>query len=123
VDFALENAVEGCVRECFGALVATRQASSARDPRVARAMARIAVDETRHAALAWEIARWLGPRLEASERERVTRAMRGAIASLRCEVAATPSDVATELGLPTGPDAERLVDAFGADCMAAVAAA
>jgi hypothetical protein len=123
VDFAIENAVEGCVRESFGALVATRQARAARDPRVARAMARIAVDETRHAALAWEIARWLRPRLEAGERARVTRAMRGAIASLRCEVSATPSDVAGELGLPTGPEAARLVDAFGAECMATVLAA
>jgi hypothetical protein len=114
VDFAVENAVEGCVRECFGALVATRQAARARDPEVAREMGRIARDETRHAALAWEIARWLAPRLDADARERVEQARRAALASLRCEVALTPRSVARALGLPTGAEAQRLVDAFSA---------
>jgi hypothetical protein len=46
---ATENAVEGCVRETYGALVALWQARHARDPVVAAAMAPIAADETRHA--------------------------------------------------------------------------
>jgi hypothetical protein len=114
VDFAVENGVEGCVRECFGALVATRQASRATDPEVAREMGRIARDETRHAALAWEIARWLAPRLSPGDRARVKAAMESAVVALRHESSRTPADVAASLGLPTGAEARRLVDAFGA---------
>jgi hypothetical protein len=116
--FAIENAVEGCVRECFGALVATRQAARARDPQLAQEMGRIARDETRHAALAWEVARWLSPRLGAESRRRVKEAMIDAVATLRREAAATPSDVALELGLPTGTEASALVDSFAASLLA-----
>jgi hypothetical protein len=121
LDFAIENGVEGCVRESFGALVATRQASRARDPEIAQAMKTIAKDETRHAALSWAIARWVAPRLRAEERARVDAAMERAIASLRVEAAATPEDVARELGLPTRGEAEALVDGFAAACFRAAA--
>jgi hypothetical protein len=112
--FALENAVEGCVRECFGALVATRQATHAVAPDVRAAMRSIADDETRHAALAWQVARWATPRLDLAARLRLCRAMRAAVSSLRCEVARTPADVAAELGLPSGEEGGALVDAFAA---------
>jgi hypothetical protein len=116
VDFAIENAVEGCVRECFGALVATGQATRARDRRVGRAMSGIARDETRHAALAWAIARWVAPRLTDGERARVSAATRDALASLRDEMGALRDGIARELGLPTGDEARALVDAFAAAC-------
>jgi hypothetical protein len=41
-EMALENVVEGCVRETFGAVVAMIQAERAGDARVRRAMRRIA---------------------------------------------------------------------------------
>jgi hypothetical protein len=110
--FAIENAVEGCVRESFAALVATRQATCAPDPELDLAMGRIAKDETRHAALAWEIARWVEPRLSAAARARVRRAAREALTVLRCEVQATPASLARALGVPKGRDAAALVDAF-----------
>jgi hypothetical protein len=112
--FAIENAVEGCVRECFGALVATHQAANARDPEVRRALSAIAEDETRHAALAWEVARWVTPRLRPSERARVARAMRGAFEALACEARSTPGDAGRELGLPEANHARALVEAFAA---------
>ncbi|MCA9579307.1 MAG: ferritin-like domain-containing protein [Myxococcales bacterium] len=68
LDVALENAREGCVRETFGALVATHQAQHARDPRVAEVLGVIAEDETRHAALAWDLAAWLDGVLTPAER-------------------------------------------------------
>jgi hypothetical protein len=52
-ELAVENAVEGCVRETYGALTAIWQARTAKDPSVAAAVRRIARDETRHAALSW----------------------------------------------------------------------
>ncbi len=112
--FALENAVEGCIRESYGALVATWQATHAPAPDVAHAMTRIARDETRHAALAWSIARWLRPRLDVATRAHVASAMRGALAALRCDVRATPAATALALGLPYGEAGATLVDRFAA---------
>jgi hypothetical protein len=71
---AVENVVEGCVRETWGALVATRDARTHSNPAVRAAMKRIAPDETRHAALAWSISSWLEPRLTRSASERVRQA-------------------------------------------------
>jgi hypothetical protein len=68
LEIAQENAVEGCVRETFGALLAWQQATSAQDPVFARVLRGIAADETRHAALAWEVAAFIEPKLSARER-------------------------------------------------------
>jgi hypothetical protein len=76
IDVAIENAVEGCVRETFGALLAHWQAGHAEDPQVRATMKRIARDETRHSALAWQTHRWLCSRLESPERHRVIEMMR-----------------------------------------------
>lgn len=103
LDVALENAVEGCVGETFGALVAHYQANAATDPVLARALGRIAEDETAHAALAWDLAAWLEPRLTTEEQVQV-RAARGArVASLRSELARDPATRDPAVGLPDGP--------------------
>lgn len=108
---ALENVVEGCVRETFGALLATWQASHARDAQVRRAMKRIAVDETRHAALAWAIARAIEPRLDEAARRRIAAARVRAIAALRSDASAPVSrEVAREAGLPGPAEATRMLD-------------
>lgn len=73
-EIALENAVEGCVRETAGALLAQRQAESAREPRLKQALTRIARDEAEHAALAWDVDAWLMPRLTPLDRRRVEAA-------------------------------------------------
>jgi hypothetical protein len=108
---AIENAVEGCVRETYGALVATWQATHATDPAVRRAMRGIAADETRHASLAFRVARFLDTRLDARARTRVERARTRAIARLRDEVARdVPSaELAGLAGVPDAVVAERLV--------------
>jgi hypothetical protein len=56
---ALENTVEGCVRETWGALSAAVQARTARDPQLAELYAAIAPDELSHAELSWDIHAWL----------------------------------------------------------------
>jgi len=110
-DVALDNAVEGCVRETFGALVAHHQALHARDEEVRGAMVRIAEDETRHAELSWAIHRWAREQLSASEREALRAAQQQAVAKLR-EEAALPLDAAlvTEAGMPAPEAAAALVD-------------
>ncbi len=52
--------------------------------------------------------------VDSDRREPVRRAIAAALASLRAEAARVPPDVAAELGLPTGAEAERLVEAFAA---------
>ena len=89
VSIACENAVEGCVRETFGALEATWQAKNAADGEVRSKMARIAIDETRHAALAWAVHQWAWTKLDARGQRRVLRARRDAVATLARE-SATP---------------------------------
>ncbi|RYZ44254.1 MAG: ferritin-like domain-containing protein [Myxococcaceae bacterium] len=110
-EVARDNAVEGCVRETYGALVAHHQALHARDAEVREAMVRIAEDETRHAELSWDIDRWARPRLSVQEREALREAQRHAVALLREEVAA-PIDagLVTEAGLPTPEVALALLD-------------
>jgi len=109
-DIALENAIEGCVHETYGALVAQLQASRATNPEVRATMARVARDETRHAALAWRIASWLDRRLTPAARDRVRRARAEAARALATR-ARVPDFAAARatLGLPDPDEAERMV--------------
>lgn len=98
---AHENAVEGCVRETFGALQATYQSAHARDAELARVLGVIARDETRHAALAWDVAAWLEPQLSDGQRRSLVGARRRAVATLRRDLGvAAPPDAAALAGVP-----------------------
>jgi rubrerythrin len=108
--FATHNAIEGCVRETFGALVATFQAQHATDRDIAAAMRKIARDETAHAALSWELARWAHARLAPEERARVEAARLRAITELRSELAEEPPrEIIDRAGFPTAREAEVLL--------------
>jgi hypothetical protein len=104
---AIENAVEGCVRETWGAIVASWQAATARDLEIRAAFARIARDETRHAALAWAVDRWATPRLGQTERARVADARAAAANELSGDIAHAPH--LALLGLPSGKHAHELL--------------
>lgn len=110
-DVALENEIEGCVRETYGALVAMWSGENARDPVVRAAMKRIARDEARHAALSGQISAWLRPRLnrDAHDALRVARA-RAVDALLREVEHAAPADVVAQAGLPTSAQARALLE-------------
>ncbi|HEX9104661.1 MAG TPA: hypothetical protein VF997_20765 [Polyangia bacterium] len=91
---ARENAVEGLVREAYGARVAI-------DPA-------IGADEQRHAALAADVHAWIRPRLPYAARLRVDEARDAARAQLVAECAVElPRAVRDALGLP---DATRAVE-------------
>ena len=112
---ALENVAEGCVRELYGALVATFQARTAQDLQVRSAMARIAREETRHAALSLSLQRWLERRLDRSAVARVAAARRVAAHRLRLEIAHQPElACAEQAGLPTVHQAQWLFDSLSA---------
>jgi hypothetical protein len=112
---ALDNATEGCVRETFGAMIATWQARAAGDPVVRRIMRRVAIDETRHAALALRVAEWAERRLDRAARERVENAKREAATSVLRELECEPSaDLRSIAGVPSGEEARQLASALNA---------
>lgn len=104
---ARENAVEGCVRETWAALLAAYQAMSAEDPAFRALMAEVAVDERRHAELAWAIDAWARTRLSAAEVRELDDALAGAAAALRPSVD-PPAPLAGPLGLPQLARAEPM---------------
>jgi hypothetical protein len=113
--FALENAVEGCVRETWGALLAHHQAARAADGAVRCACALIADDETKHAELSWAAHAWLLGQLSEGERAAIEGAMREAAAELLGELAVGGGLSAGEraqLGLPSVAEACALMDSL-----------
>jgi hypothetical protein len=123
VEIAIENAVEGCVRETFGAAVAIVQSRDARDVGVRRAMQRIAKDEARHSQLAWAVAEWIDGQLDAAARRRVQRAREEAIAQLRRETGQLTEAAITErLGMPSAAQASAMLDTLGGSLWSRIAA-
>lgn len=117
---ALENAVEGCARETFGAVLALHQATHAPDAQLQRAMRGIASDEARHAELSWKVAAWLAPLLSESERVEVEWARKCACEEL---VQNDVLPVWRESGLPDPRTTRRLARAFATESAALGAAA
>jgi hypothetical protein len=100
-EVALENAVEGCIRETYGALVGAYQAVRARDLDLRLAMRTIAPEEARHAALAHAVHQWALSRLSADERDKLRRAQVAAVFSLARECSVPPDcELMEQAGLP-----------------------
>ncbi|MEY2931764.1 MAG: hypothetical protein RL033_2513 [Pseudomonadota bacterium] len=119
LEIALENAVEGCVRECWGALCAHYQAQTAAAADVRAVWRDIAGDETEHAQLSRDVAHWLEARLTADERAQVAAARAGAIFALRRELDTDISPaLVRELGLPGRELALTQFDALTAQVLA-----
>jgi hypothetical protein len=114
---ATENAIEGCVSETFGVVLATWQGRNARDGAVRRAMRSIARDELRHAELAWAIAAWAAGKLTRSERARVRAARDGAVSGLGRSLATLLAN--DDLGLPDARSAGAMLDSLRATTFSA----
>jgi hypothetical protein len=106
-----ENAVEGCVRETFGALVTGWQARTAGDAEVRRALSSISRDELRHSELAWAVDAWAAGLLSSPERERIRQLRREALSALEHEVSSQPppEHFVREAGVPTREQALSLL--------------
>jgi hypothetical protein len=110
---ARENAVEGCIRETYGALVAHYQARAADSAELRDAMRRIADDETSHASLSWDVAAWVEPRLSPAEREQLATARVDALRELCISVQRDPTDEGLRAaGVPGRLEAEQLLSAL-----------
>jgi rubrerythrin len=109
-EMALENAVEGCVRETFGALVGAHQAAHAGDVDIAAAMKGIAADEARHAALSWKVHGWAMERLGPDQRARIEAAQAEAFAALASGVSRPEvPEITRAAGLPASAQAAYLL--------------
>ncbi|RKH00860.1 hypothetical protein D7Y13_36635 [Corallococcus praedator] len=110
-EMLLENAVEGCVRETFGAFVAGWQSRTAQDPEVRDTLRAIARDEVRHAELAWAVDAWAHQeRLTPRQRARLLQARRDALRVLGEEVEGhrPPEQLIREAGMPSREQALTL---------------
>jgi hypothetical protein len=110
---ALDNAVEGTIRETYSALECAWQAEVAADPVVRATMRRIARDELHHLALSWAVHAWAMGRLNAETRARVATARREEIEELRRELACDPAEPLVRLGgLPKAFQSGELLGAI-----------
>ncbi len=116
---ATENAVEGCVRETYGALIGAYQAEHASEPTLRRAMVKVAADEARHAALSQRVHAWALSVLDPAACERIRAAQQQAIAALarECGDAAYGPDEALrrQAGLPPRQVARWFVSELAAE--------
>jgi hypothetical protein len=112
-EMALENAIEGCVRETYSALECAWQAHVATDPVVRATMARIARDEMRHLELSWAVHAWARGRLDAAARARLEAAQRAEVDEMLDELARDPNEALVRTGgLPRSAQSRALVAAI-----------
>jgi hypothetical protein len=108
-ELARQNAVEGCVREAFGAVVARFQAEATPDRELAAALRRIAHEEAGHAALSLRIDAWARARLPRDARDRVAHAREAAARELLAAAAGpVPEALVRDLGHPASAATEAL---------------
>jgi len=119
-ELALENVVEGCVRETYGAACGRFQAARTTDSSLRGDLERVARDEARHAELSWRIHGWALQRLSQQERQRLQQAARTAIAELRRELELDPGSAVQQVaGMPAPEQALALLDCLEAELWSA----
>lgn len=101
-EMAHENAVEGCVRETFGAFIGAYQANAAQDPTARAVLVQIAEDEMQHAALSHAIAAWAEPLLTDEQRQQISEDRKQMVVQLRKTAAAQhATDIYAQAGYPS----------------------
>jgi hypothetical protein len=93
-DIAADAVREGCVGETTGAVLARAAADAAADPQVREALAAIAADEERHAALSWQVVAWAVRSGGAEVREAVRAAFLAPVAPVDVTELAVRAQVA-----------------------------
>jgi secreted Zn-dependent insulinase-like peptidase len=113
-EFALDNAIEGCVRETFGALLATHQAEHASDEEIRKTMRIVARDETRRAALSWKVAAFMQTQLTEQQARQLARAQQTALRDLVDELDEPCRRERELLGTPSRTQARLLLSSVWA---------
>jgi hypothetical protein len=107
-EIARENAIEGCVRETFGAALAVLRAREATVPETRDVLETIARDECGHAELSWEIAAWILPRLHDDERRDVRQSTRDAMDAMAFSDERLSDDARRICSVPSASQQRRL---------------
>jgi hypothetical protein len=119
-DVALDNAVEGCVREAWGAVLGTWQARTATDPVVRAVLTRVADDEVGHAALSARVAAWVATVADEPLRHALAEATARALAEVAADVERPlPEAARGPLGLPDARIGAELFSRFASGRAAA----
>ncbi len=81
-EFAVDNRLEGCVRETFGAMTGRWQADRLPEGPIRDVWQQITADEEGHAALSWRVAEWAEAQLTDDERAELDRQATALLATL-----------------------------------------
>jgi hypothetical protein len=109
LEMALENVMEGCVRETWGALSARYQSQMAESAAERLIWGEVADDEARHAALSWDLHAWFTSQLSEAEQLEVEGAQQRAWDELMRELDAEPDrEVQRLAGVPSRSTALQL---------------
>jgi hypothetical protein len=123
LEVAVENAVEGCVREVWAASLAHWQATHAENAQIRAIMAPIARDEARHGDLARALHAWAMTQLDAEGQAQVLAAREAAVEELLASLGAPVQAGLEPIGLPSPEEALRLGEAMAAQLWRELAAA
>lgn len=103
------NAVEGCVRETYGALVAAHQADHASDAEIRSAFGAIARDEARHGLFSFALHDFARTHLDEATFDTLERARHEAAVELLAGSFDAPSEaIRKAMGLPSAHEARAL---------------
>lgn len=117
---AIDNAVEGCIRQTYGALVVSFQAKAARDLVIRNGMISVAPEKRHHAALSWRAGIWFERKLSEDDVGRLRRAEQEELAALGRELDAGLSPFETSLlGLPVKAKAVAMLERLTKELWAA----
>jgi hypothetical protein len=97
LDIVRTAILEGCIGETVAAVEAAEALAHATDPAVREALARVTVDETRHAELAWRFVQWVLEHGDPALRTETATVLVGIVGS---EAAACPA-ITEERALPS----------------------
>jgi hypothetical protein len=117
---ALENAVEGCIRETYSALECLWQSHRAGDAVVKATMARIARDELRHLAVSWAVDSWCRSKLGRAAARRLRDAQHEEVLVLAREMSRDPAESLVAIaGLPRASQSRALIGVISEQLQAA----
>ena len=109
-EIALENAVEGCVNETFAAALGYWQQEHAVLETFKQVIAHITEEESKHAALSWEIHEWAFPQLSINEQQQIRQAQLNAIERLeQTFMVEEESSLRQALGMPDRDQVQALL--------------
>jgi hypothetical protein len=107
---ALENAVEGCVKETLGVAYLAHQASHAEDPELRTMAASLYEDELAHATLSWDLVAFFDAHLDEAQRATLRAAQTRALEEVVEEASSLHHDVRKAFGIPSGEIVARMVE-------------